>query len=61
MLAAKRSAGVAQQMNLRDLLCTGNKARKQGIHPGLETQGRHHQKFKTGVPATLQKGFMSSK
>ena len=30
MLAAKRSAGVAPDVNLRILLCVGNKAHKQG-------------------------------
>ena len=33
----------------------------QGIHPGFETQGRHHQKSKTGVSVAPQKGLMSSK
>ena len=33
----------------------------KGIHPGFETQGRHHQKYKTGVSVALQKGEMSSK
>ena len=49
MLAAKRSAGVATEVNLRYSLHAGNKAGKRGIHPGFETQGRHHQKSKTGV------------
>ena len=34
---------------------------KQGIHPGFETQGGRHQKFKTGVLVAPQKGLMSSK
>ena len=40
------------------LYCT-NKA----AHSGFETQGRHHQKFKTGVSVASQKGptSMSSK
>ena len=28
----------------------------QGIHPGFETQGRHHQKSKTGVSVAPRKG-----
>ena len=42
-------------------LCAGEEARKRGIHPGFETQGRRHQKSKTGVSVAPQKGFMSSK
>ena len=36
------------QVNLRNPLCTGDddEARKQGIHPGFETKGRHHQRSK---------------
>ena len=33
----------------------------QGIHPGFETQGRHHQNSKTGVSVAPWKGLMSSK
>ena len=41
---------------------TGKKARQNGIHPGFETQGRCHQKSKTGVSVAPQKGlFVSSK
>ena len=32
-----------------------------GIHPFFETQGRHHQKSKTGLLVASQKGLMSSK
>ena len=34
---------------------------KRGIHPGFETQGRHHQKSKTGVSVAPQKELVSSK
>ena len=37
MMAAKRLGGVAAEVNLRNPLHTGEKAHKQGIHPGLET------------------------
>ena len=42
---------------------TGGKfeeALKPGIHFGFETHRRRHQKFKTGVSVTSQKGLMSS-
>ena len=61
MLAAKRSAGVTPEVNLRNPLCIGEEAHKRGIHPGFETQGRRHQKYKTRVSVTPQKGLMSSK
>ena len=61
MPAVKRSAGVTPEVNLRNSLHTGDKAHKQWIHPGFETQGRHHQKSKTGVSVAPQKGLMSSK
>ena len=47
--------------NLRNSWHAGNKARKRGIHPGFETQGRRHQKSKTGVSVAQQKGLMSFK
>ena len=34
-----RKHGIAPEMNLRNSLHTGEKARKWGIHPGLETHG----------------------
>ena len=47
MLAVKRLASVAPEVNLRNPLSTGNKAYKRGIHPDFETQERLHQKSKT--------------
>ena len=61
MLATKRSAGVAPDVNLRNLLHAGNETCKHGIHYGFETQSRHHQKSKTGVSVAPQKGLMSPK
>ena len=55
MLVAKSSADVAPMVNLRIPLRTDDEAHKQGIHPGFETQGRCHQKSKTGVLVALQK------
>ena len=45
MLTSIEAAGVAPEVNLRNLLHAGNKARKQGIHPGFETQGRPKQGY----------------
>ena len=50
MLAIKRSAGVAPEVDLKEhtshtpLPCANNAA-----HSGFETQRRRHQKFKTGL------------
>ena len=38
MLTAKRSAGVAPEVNPRNALCAGDKACQGGIHSGFETQ-----------------------
>ena len=61
MLAVKRSAGVAPEMNLRNLLYAGEEAYKRGIHPSFETRGRCHPKSKTGVSVEPQKRLLSSK
>ena len=37
------------------------KQASKGIHIGFETQGRRHQKSKTGVLVTPQKGLIFSK
>ena len=60
MLATKRSAGVAPEVNLRISLCAGDKAHKRN-HTGFETQGICHEKSKIGVSVAPQKGLMSSK
>ena len=61
MLAAKRSAGVALEENLRNALHAGDKGHKQGIHPCFETQGRYHKKSKIGVFVAPQEGLAYSK
>ena len=38
-----------------------SKHASERIHPGFETQGRHHQKSKTGVSAAQRKGHVSYK
>ena len=60
MLAVKRSAGVTHKVNFRNLLHAGNKAHKQGIHPGFENQSRQYQKSIIGVSVVTQKEQMSS-
>ena len=60
MLVPKKSAGFTPDVNLRNVLCQMMKHAIEGIIPGFETQGRRHQKFKTGVSVALQKGLMSS-
>ena len=55
--AARRSAGVALEVNLRNPLCPGEKVSKWGIRSDFETQGRCHQKSKTGVSVAPQKKF----
>ena len=55
------TAGSPIASNGSDKIITGDKARKRGIHPGFETQGRRHKKSKTGVSVAPQKGLMSSK
>ena len=49
MLATMKPVGVVLEVNLGNPLHTGEKACKQGIHPGFETKGRYHHKSKTGV------------
>ena len=46
MLTSIQSVDVAHEVNLRIT---------QGIHPGLETQGRHHQKSNRGVSVAHDK------
>ena len=50
MLTAKQLGGVTPEVNLRNLsLHADEKACKSGIYPDPETQGRRHQKSKTGA------------
>ena len=58
MLATKRLACVAPEVNLRNPLHAGNEARKWGIHSDFESQGRHHQK--TGISVAPQKVLITS-
>ena len=60
MLTSVQSAGVTPEVNLRTSFYAGDKAGKQGIHPGFETQGRRYQKSKTGVSVAPRKGLLSS-
>ena len=60
MLTSIQSAGVAPEVNLRNSLHAGDKVRKQGLHPGFETQVRLYQKSKTRVSVAPRKGLLSS-
>ena len=54
-------AGVTPEVNLRNPLCAGKEAHKRGIHPDFETQGRRHQKSKTGISVAPQKDLCPTK
>ena len=50
MLAAKKSAGVPPEMNIREFVTyTPQSSANKAAHSGFETQRRCHQKSKTGV------------
>ena len=57
MLAIKRSAGIAPEVNLNNPLHAGHKAHKWEIDSAFEIQD---QKAKTRVSVVLQKVLMSS-
>ena len=62
MLATKRLAGVAPEVNLGECVAhTCLPSANKAAHSGFETQRRHHQKSKTGVSVAPQKGLMSSR
>ena len=59
---AKRSAGVAPEVNLRERVTrTPPPSSNKAAHSGFETQRRRYQKSKTGVSVAPQKGLLSSK
>ena len=60
MLATKRSAGDAELI-LKIYLMQITEHASEGIHAKLKTQGRRHQKSKTGISVAKQKGLMASK
>ena len=53
ILTSIQSAGIAPEVNLR---ITQMRKHTKGIHSGFETEDRCHQKSKTGVSVTPQKG-----
>ena len=62
ILATKRLAGVALEMNLREHIShTPLPSVNKAAHSGFETWRRCHQKSKTGVSVAPQKGFTSGK
>ena len=59
MLAAKRSAGVAPQVNCPEhVTCMPLPSVNKTDQFSFETQRRHHQKSKTGVSVAPQKGLI---
>ena len=60
-MCTQRSAGLASAVNLRNLLHAGDETCKQGIHPGFETQGRPHQKSKTGFISPRRTNVLQKK
>ena len=55
-LAAKRSAGVAPEINLRECVArTPPSSMNKAAHSGFETQRRRHQNSKTRVSVAIQK------
>ena len=61
MLTAKRSAGVAPEVNLREhVTSTPPLSVNKVAHSRFETQRRRHEKSKTGVSVAPQKALMSS-
>ena len=61
MLAIKRSAGVAPEVNLRISLHAGKEASKQGIHPGLKIRVDITRNPRQEYQWPHKKGLMSSK
>ena len=60
MVATKRLAGVAPEVNLGECVtCTPLPSTNKAALSGYETQRRCHQKTKTGVSVAPQKGLMS--
>ena len=56
MLAAKRLAGVAPEVNLREhVICIPPPSANKAAYFGFEIQSRCHQKSKAGVSVALQK------
>ena len=55
MLAIKRSAGVAPEVNLRNLLRTGEEACKRGIHYDFETRTASPEVQTMGVSGQTKK------
>ena len=53
---------VSHQRWIWGICCVqARKHASQGIHPGFEIQGRHHQKSKRGVSVVPKKGLVSYK
>ena len=59
MPAAKRSAGVALEVDLGNVHYVRLHNVKKAAHSGFEIQRRRHQKSKTGVPVPPKKGHVN--
>ena len=44
MLISKRPVDFVSEVNLGNQLHIGDKAHKDGFHPGFKNRGKHHQK-----------------
>ena len=61
VLATKGLTGVRPDMNLKEYVaCMPPPSTNKAARVGFETERRRHQKFKTRVSVTPQKGLMSS-
>ena len=58
MLTNIELAGITPEVNLRNPLCTSEKACKQGIRHGFESQDRYHKNSKTGTSLAKQKNCL---
>ena len=61
MLTSIQSAGVTPEVNLRNSLHAGNKAHKQGIHPGFETQGSITKVQNRGISSLTKRTYVLQK
>ena len=55
----RNNSNILKRREIHCMQC--NEARKRGIHPGFETQGRRYQKSKTGYQWSHKKGWCHKK
>ena len=61
MPVTKKSASITPEVNMTNPLHAGGKHAHERNQHYFETQGRHHQKSKTGVPVAPRKGLFFKK